>query len=92
MSTTFIKRAASLSLALLIAVFSTNIVPAMSAYAAVNGNNGTLKVHEQGTPSGTESNDPKVCVFNFEAFGLDASQTGDISITTQGGPSDSTVC
>lgn len=91
MSTTIIKRVASLGLALLIAVFSTNIVPAMSAYAAANGNNGTLKVHEKGTPSGTESNDPKVCIFNFEGFGLDANQSGDISITTQGGPSDDTI-
>lgn len=48
------------------------------------GNNGTLKVHEIGTPSGTESNDPKVCAFNFEGFGFDASQSGYINIDGQG--------
>lgn len=48
-------------------------------------NNGTLKVHEKGTPSGTESNDPKVCSFNFEGFGFDASQTGYVLIEVQGG-------
>ena len=55
------------------------------------GNNGTLKVHEQGTPSGTESNDPKVCVFNFEGFGFDPGQTGAIDIDTQGGGPGSTT-
>lgn len=49
------------------------------------GNNGTLKVHEEGTPSGTESNDPKVCVFNFEGFGFDEDQEGYLLIETQGG-------
>lgn len=57
------------------------IQPAMAA----QGNNGTLKVHEKGTPANSESNDPKVCVFNFEGFGLDANQTGDITIETQSG-------
>lgn len=49
------------------------------------GNNGTLKIHEQGTPSGTENNDPKVCSFNVEGFGFDAGQTGYIQFTVQGG-------
>lgn len=48
------------------------------------GNNGTLKVHEFGTPSGTENNDPKVCNFNFEAFNLDANQTGTVTIEAHG--------
>lgn len=51
------------------------------------GNNGTLKVHEAGTPSGTESNDPKVCKFNFEGFGFDNLQDGYIMIEPQGGSS-----
>lgn len=65
-----------------------------SAYVAlpVNvsaaANNGTLKVHEYGTPAATESNDPKVCHFNFEGFGLDKGQSGVIVITTQGGGND----
>lgn len=55
------------------------------AFAAAPGNNGTLKIHEQGTPSGTEDNDPKVCVFNVEGFGFDVAQTGMLSFTVQGG-------
>lgn len=47
-------------------------------------NNGTLKVHEIGTPSGTESNDPKVCAFNFEGFSFDSNQSGYINIDGQG--------
>ena len=71
-------------------------VLAVSAYVAlpVNvsaaANNGTLKVHEQGTPAASESNDPKVCHFNFEGFGFDQGQTGIIVITTQGGGNDKT--
>ena len=49
------------------------------------GNNGTLKVHELGTPAGTVNNDPKVCVFNLEAFGLDAGQGGYLAFEVQGG-------
>ena len=49
------------------------------------GNNGTLKVHELGTPVGTENNDPKVCAFNLEAFGLDAGQGGYLLFEVQGG-------
>lgn len=75
-----------IGLALFLAVFANGMMPAMAAYADAPGNNGTIKVHEKGTPSGTESNDPKVCVFNFEAFGLDANQTGNITIETQSGP------
>lgn len=50
----------------------------------VPGNNGTLKVHELGTPSGTENNDPKVCKFNLEGFGFDAGQSGYIMFDAQG--------
>jgi hypothetical protein len=59
-------------------------VPATTSYAT-NGNNGTIKIHEQGTPSGTQSNDPKVCTFNVEGFGFDASQTGYVKFDVQGG-------
>ncbi len=58
---------------------------ATSASAFAPGNNGTLKIHEQGTPSGTEDNDPKVCVFNVEAFGLDSGQVGYLWFNVQGG-------
>ncbi len=54
----------------------------------VPGNNGTLKVHEQGTPSNTENNDPKVCTFNYEGYGFDKGQDGVIVITVQGGGND----
>ncbi len=53
--------------------------------AAPPGNNGTLKIHEQGTPSGTESNNPKVCVFNVEGFSFYPSQTGYLVFNVQGG-------
>lgn len=76
-----------IALALFLAVFSSSIVPAAAAYATngttTKSNNGTLKVHEEGQPIGTPSNNPHVCVFNFEAFGLDANQTGTIVITNQ---------
>ncbi|MEX2011079.1 MAG: hypothetical protein WEF51_02455 [Chloroflexota bacterium] len=51
------------------------------------GNNGTIKIHEQGTPAGTESNDPKVCVFNVEGYGFDVGQRGYLMFTVQGGDS-----
>lgn len=63
-------------------VFLALLVPAAMA---APGNNGTLKIHEQGTPVGTENNDPKVCVFNVEGFGFDAGQTGYLVFTVQGG-------
>ena len=49
------------------------------------GNKGTLKVHEEGTPSGTVNNDPKVCVFNLEGFFFETGQTGYVLIEPQGG-------
>jgi hypothetical protein len=77
-----------------IMVFSTMLAPLAPAFAVndkdtsnPNGNNGTLKVHELGTASGTESNDPKVCAFNFEGFDFDENQDGYIMIDTHGGSS-----
>lgn len=81
----FLRKVALTSTAIFIAVASVNIggvAQVMTANAAP-GNNGTLKVHEFGTPANSESNDPKVCVFNFEAFGLDANQTGNVTIEAQ---------
>ena len=49
------------------------------------GNNGTLKIHELGTPAGTPNNDPKVCSFNVEAFNLDPGQSGYLVFSVQGG-------
>ncbi len=79
-------------LAAFVMLFATNLLPvAATVYADKNpnpnppGNNGTLKVHEIGTPSGTENNDPKVCTFNLEGFGFDPSQSGYINIDVQGG-------
>jgi hypothetical protein len=51
------------------------------------GNNGTIKIHELGTPSGTESSDPKVCVFNVEGYGFEVGQRGYLMFTVQGGDS-----
>jgi hypothetical protein len=61
---------------------AATIAPAVSATPA---NNGTIKIHEQGTASGTESNDPKVCIFNVEGFNFDAGQTGYLFFNVQGG-------
>ncbi len=59
----------------------------VGASAVLAGNNGTLKIHEYGTPDGTPNNDPKVCSFNVEAFGLDPGQGGYLKFTVQGGDS-----
>jgi hypothetical protein len=48
------------------------------------GNNSTLKVHKQGSESGFEDNEPKVCEFNFEGFDFDEDQEGYIVIEGQG--------
>ena len=72
----------------LAAIATTQVVLHNTAFASnvttavVKGNNGTLKVHEIGTPTAFEDNDPKVCSFNFEGFGFDASQGGYIVLTT----------
>lgn len=70
-------------------LLSSIVMPLAKVQAAAananNGNNGTLKIHEFGTPSGTESNDPKVCVFNLEGFDFDAGESGYITIEPQGG-------
>jgi hypothetical protein len=58
----------------------------VAAGGAAAGNNGTLKIHDAGTPAGTPNNDPKVgCGFDVEGFGLDAGQTGHLVFTVQGG-------
>jgi hypothetical protein len=57
----------------------------VAAAGASAGNNGTLKIHELGTPYGTPNNDPKVCTFDVEAFGLDAGQSGYLVFDVQGG-------
>ena len=71
-----------------VAMLAGSLMPVGAAAKQPNdppGNNGTIKIHELGTPSGTESNDPKVCVFNIEGFGFDKGQTGYIKFTVQGG-------
>lgn len=77
----------SLQSGLMVAVMlcSTMIMPLAKVQAAAVGNNGTLKIHEFGTASGTESNDPKVCIFNLEGFGFDPAQSGYVTIDPQGG-------
>lgn len=57
----------------------------VAAAGASAGNNGTLKIHEQGTPDGTPNNDPKVCTFNVEGFNLDPNQSGYLVFDVQGG-------
>jgi hypothetical protein len=74
-------------LAVLMMVAVAVLGPGAVGVAAHNspGNNGTIKIHEQGTPVGTESNDPKVCIFNVEGFHFDSGQTGYIRFDVQGG-------
>jgi cytoskeletal protein RodZ len=69
---------------------SPSLSPSASTSTTVTGNNGTLKIHEKDTPSGTESNDPKVCIFNLEGFNFDNKQSGLIKFTPQGGDSATT--
>lgn len=66
-------------------LFSNMIMPLAKVQALAGGNNGTLKIHEFGTASGTESNDPKVCIFNLEGFDFDPSQSGYLMLDAQGG-------
>ncbi|PKH39380.1 hypothetical protein CXG46_14170, partial [Nocardioides alpinus] len=49
------------------------------------GNSGTIKIHAQDSPPGTESNEPHVCAFNIEAFGFDEGFDGYIEFDVQGG-------
>lgn len=58
------------------------LVGASGSFAA---NNGTLKIHQLGTPTATPDNDPKVCVFNVEAFNLAPGQSGYLVFSVQGG-------
>ena len=92
MSTTTLLRTIATSTVLAVALTATPLVGTVSAKNnKSNGNNGTLKVHEQGTPERTESNDPKVCVFNFEGYGFDKGQSGIIAISKQGGGKDRSI-
>lgn len=63
---------------------SSGLILFNPAVASANSNNGTIKIHEYNTPSGTENNDPKVCKFNVESFNLDSGQTGQLIFETQG--------
>ena len=64
---------------------AAGLVWMVAAGGAAAGNNGTLKIHDDG-PTGTPDNDPKVgCGFDVEGFGLDAGQTGHLVFTVQGG-------
>ena len=62
----------------------------LAAPAQATGNNGTIKIHEEGTPVGTEDNDPKVCSFNIESYNLDAGQDGsggdDVAVVDEADP------
>ncbi len=84
----YLGRLAALGVALSLSVGGALALSAAARaddVTAAPGNNATLKIHEQGTPSGTEDNDPKVCVFNVEGFGFDAGQTGYLRFSVQGG-------
>ena len=87
------KKSLQRAVALAMCAFAFGIASYASTYTTMaapinanspHGNNGTLKVHEKGTPSGTENNDPKVCKFNLESFGLDQGHTGYLMFDVQG--------
>jgi hypothetical protein len=67
------------------ALTAAGLICLLASTTAFAGNNGTLKIHEQGTPDGTPNNDPKVCAFNVESFNLDPGQTGYLVFSVQGG-------
>ena len=78
------RRITNIFFAFLLAVMSVNLSGVLTlSTAQAKSNNGTLQVHEKGSPDMTPSNQPHVCVFNFEAFGLDANQTGNVTIESQ---------
>jgi hypothetical protein len=65
------------------------------APAAVNGDNGTVKIHNSSTPVTDRRNEPHVCAFYLDAFGFDPGQsvswqikswppTGDRAVVDQG--------
>jgi hypothetical protein len=65
------------------------------APATVNGDNGTVKIHNSSTPVTDRRNEPHVCVFYLDAFGFDPGQsvswqikswppTGDRAVVDQG--------
>ena len=65
------------------------------APAAVNGDNGTVRIHDYSTPVTDPRNEPHVCVFYLDAFGFDPGQsvswqikswppTGDRAVVDQG--------
>jgi hypothetical protein len=65
------------------------------APAAVNGDNGTVKIHNSSTPVTDRRDEPHVCVFYLDAFGFDPGQavswqikswppTGDRAVVDQG--------
>jgi hypothetical protein len=68
-----------------LALSAAALVTALAATTALAGNNGTIKIHEMDTPEGTPNNDPKVCSFNVEGFGLDPGQMGWLYFSVQGG-------
>jgi len=67
------------------ALLTSALIWLLAVGGAMASNNGTLKIHEAGTPEGTPNNDPKVCLFHVEAFNLDPGQTGVLVFSDQGG-------
>jgi hypothetical protein len=78
--------------ATMLATLAIILVVAVGGATAGNGNNGTIKIHEETDPNvGTPSNDPKVCSFNVEGFGFDATQQGLIKFAVQGRDGEATA-
>ncbi len=82
---TWLARAAALAMLTLALALSGSTGLGVASAGGTGGSQGTLKVHEYGTPSGTESNDPKVCTFNLEGFGFTPGHRVALAFTVQGG-------
>lgn len=66
--------AAGLAVALSSAAAGAAVAPTAGA-AGAPGDNGTVKIHQSGTPVTDDRNEPHVCTFYLDAFGFDSAQS-----------------
>ncbi|WP_222854263.1 hypothetical protein [Fodinicola acaciae] len=70
------------SAALVLAAGALTLGVSSAAYAT-HGDNGTVKIHETGTPVPDRNNEPHVCGFYLDAFGFDKPQAVSWKIEQQ---------
>ena len=61
------------------------------AFAAGNGNAGSVKIHDAATGVDDQGNDPQVCTFTIVFFGFDAGASGSWAINSQPAAADDPV-